>query len=69
MQALDVDFYVASAHKLCGPTGVGMLYGKEEWLNKLPPYQGGGEMIEEVTFETFPQGSTPARVLPEGSLG
>ncbi|MEH6679662.1 MAG: cysteine desulfurase [Sediminicola sp.] len=51
MQLLDVDFYVASAHKLCGPTGVGMLYGKEEWLNKLPPYQGGGEMIAEVTFE------------------
>ena len=51
VQALDVDFYVASAHKLCGPTGVGMLYGKEEWLQKLPPYQGGGEMIETVTFE------------------
>ncbi|MFA5296918.1 MAG: cysteine desulfurase [Lutibacter sp.] len=51
LQALDVDFYVASAHKLCGPTGVGILYGKEEWLNKLPPYQGGGEMIKEVTFE------------------
>jgi len=51
VQALDVDFYVASAHKLCGPTGVGLLYGKEEWLNKLPPYQGGGEMIETVTFE------------------
>lgn len=51
MQALDVDFYVASAHKLCGPTGVGILYGKEVWLNKLPPYQGGGEMIKEVTFE------------------
>ncbi|HEY9222194.1 MAG TPA: cysteine desulfurase [Lutibacter sp.] len=51
MQALDVDFYVASAHKLCGPTGVGILYGKEDWLNKLPPYQGGGEMIKEVTFE------------------
>jgi cysteine desulfurase/selenocysteine lyase len=51
VQELDVDFYVASAHKLCGPTGVGMLYGKEEWLNKLPPYQGGGEMIAEVTFE------------------
>jgi len=48
---LDVDFYVASAHKLCGPTGVGILYGKEEWLNKLPPYQGGGEMIKQVTFE------------------
>lgn len=51
LQALDVDFYVASAHKLCGPTGVGLLYGKEEWLNKLPPYQGGGEMIDQVTFE------------------
>lgn len=51
VQALDVDFYVCSAHKMCGPTGVGMLYGKEEWLNKLPPYQGGGEMIAEVTFE------------------
>ena len=51
VQALDVDFYVCSAHKICGPTGVGMLYGKEAWLNKLPPYQGGGEMIAEVTFE------------------
>jgi cysteine desulfurase/selenocysteine lyase len=51
VQALDVDFYVASAHKLCGPTGVGLLYGKEEWLQKLPPYQGGGEMIATVSFE------------------
>ena len=51
LQALDVDFYVASAHKMCGPTGMGMLYGKESWLKKLPPYQGGGEMIAEVTFE------------------
>ncbi|MFT5217257.1 MAG: cysteine desulfurase/selenocysteine lyase [Glaciecola sp.] len=51
VQALDADFYVVSAHKMCGPTGVGMLYGKEEWLNKLPPYQGGGEMIADVTFE------------------
>ena len=51
VQALNVDFYVASAHKLCGPTGVGILYGKQEWLEKLPPYQGGGEMIETVTFE------------------
>lgn len=50
-QSLDVDFYVASAHKVCGPTGVGFLYGKQEWLEKLPPYQGGGEMIETVTFE------------------
>tara|TARA_Y100001935_G_C17275092_1_gene494208 strand:+ start:258 stop:1475 length:1218 start_codon:yes stop_codon:yes gene_type:complete len=51
LQKLDVDFYTVSAHKLCGPTGIGMLYGKEKWLNKLPPYQGGGEMIDEVTFE------------------
>lgn len=51
VQELDVDFYVASAHKMCGPTGVGVLYGKEEWLKKLPPYQGGGEMIATVTFE------------------
>ncbi len=51
VQELDVDFYVCSAHKICGPTGVGMLYGKEDWLKKLPPYQGGGEMIAEVTFE------------------
>jgi cysteine desulfurase/selenocysteine lyase len=51
VQKLDVDFYVASAHKMCGPTGVGMLYGKEELLNALPPYQGGGEMIDQVTFE------------------
>ena len=51
VQALDVDFYVTSAHKICGPTGVGMLYGKQEWLEKLPPYQGGGEMIATVSFE------------------
>ncbi|HET8753732.1 MAG TPA: cysteine desulfurase [Salinimicrobium sp.] len=51
VQALDADFYTVSAHKMCGPTGVGMLYGKEEWLEKLPPYQGGGEMIATVTFE------------------
>lgn len=50
-QKLDVDFYVTSAHKMCGPTGVGILYMKEKWGNKLPPYQGGGEMIAEVTFE------------------
>ena len=49
--ALDCDFYVTSAHKMCGPTGIGMLYGKEKWLEKLPPYQGGGEMIDQVTFE------------------
>lgn len=51
VQALDCEFYVFSGHKMCGPTGTGVLYGKEEWLNKLPPYQGGGEMIKEVTFE------------------
>lgn len=51
VQELDADYYVTSAHKLCGPTGVGMLYGKGELLNKLPPYQGGGEMIATVTFE------------------
>ncbi len=51
VQKLDVDFYTVSAHKICGPTGIGMLYGKESWLEKLPPYQGGGEMIAEVTFE------------------
>jgi cysteine desulfurase/selenocysteine lyase len=50
-QRLNVDFYVTSAHKICGPTGVGLLYGKKEWLEKLPPYQGGGEMIETVTFK------------------
>ena len=51
VQALDVDYYVTSAHKLCGPTGIGMLYGKESALRRLPPSQGGGEMIAEVTFE------------------
>lgn len=51
VQALDIDYYVTSAHKLCGPTGVGMLYGKTELLRALPPYQGGGEMIATVTFE------------------
>lgn len=51
VQALDCDFYAFSGHKMCGPTGTGVLYGKEEWLHKLPPYQGGGEMIKEVTFE------------------
>ena len=50
VQDLDCDFYAFSGHKTCGPTGSGILYGKEAWLNKLPPYQGGGEMIKEVTF-------------------
>ncbi len=51
VQALNCDFYVFSGHKICGPTGVGILYGKEAWLHKLPPYQGGGEMIATVSFE------------------
>ncbi|MGB5172720.1 aminotransferase class V-fold PLP-dependent enzyme [Eudoraea sp.] len=51
VKALNVDFYTLSGHKVCGPTGIGVLYGKEEWLKKLPPYQGGGEMISEVTFQ------------------
>ena len=59
VEELDVDFYVASAHKICGPTGVGMLYGKEKWLNRLPPYQGGGEMIAEVSFEKTPYADLP----------
>ena len=59
VQALDVDFYVFSGHKLYGPTGIGILYGKEELLNEMPPYQGGGDMIETVTFE-----KTTYNVLP-----
>lgn len=51
VQELDVDFYVFSAHKAYGPTGIGVLYGKEKWLDKMPPYQGGGEMIQSVSFE------------------
>lgn len=51
VQKLDCDFFVFSGHKMYGPTGIGVLYGKEEWLEKLPPYQGGGEMIEHVSFE------------------
>ena len=51
VKQLDADFYLASPHKMCGPTGIGILYGKQQWLNKLPPYQGGGEMIDQVTFE------------------
>ena len=51
LSEIDVDYYVASSHKLCGPTGVGFLYGKSELLEELPPYQGGGEMISSVTFE------------------
>ena len=51
VQDLDCDFFAFSGHKIYGPTGVGVLYGKEEWLDRLPPYQGGGEMIESVSFE------------------
>ncbi len=51
VQDLDCDFFAFSGHKIYGPTGIGVLYGKEEWLDKLPPYQGGGEMIESVSFE------------------
>lgn len=51
VQALDVDFYAFSSHKVYGPTGIGVLYGKEKWLDKMPPYQGGGEMIQHVSFE------------------
>lgn len=61
LQDLDVDFYTTSAHKLCGPTGIGMLYGKEKWLEKLPPYQGGGEMISEVTFDKTTYAEIPQK--------
>ena len=59
MQKLDADFYCFSSHKMYGPTGVGVLYGKEEILNTLPPYQGGGEMIKEVSFEKTTYASLP----------
>lgn len=59
VKALDADFYVFSGHKIYGPTGIGILYGKEKWLNAMPPYQGGGEMIDKVTFE-----KTTYNVLP-----
>lgn len=51
VQDLDADFYCFSSHKMYGPTGIGVLYGKEQWLNDMPPYHGGGEMIDKVTFE------------------
>ena len=59
VQALDVDFYAFSSHKMYGPTGMGVLYGKEAWLEKLPPYQGGGEMIREVTLERTTYNTLP----------
>lgn len=51
VQDLDCEFFAFSGHKIYGPTGIGVLYGKEEWLDRMPPYQGGGEMIESVSFE------------------
>ncbi len=59
VRALDCDFFAFSGHKMYGPTGVGALYGKEEWLDRLPPYQGGGEMIESVSFEKTTFGRLP----------
>ena len=59
VKALDCDFLVFSSHKIYGPTGVGVLYGKEKWLNALPPYQGGGEMISTVSFEKTTYNTLP----------
>jgi cysteine desulfurase/selenocysteine lyase len=59
VQSLDCDFYTFSGHKIYGPTGIGVLYGKEKWLSELPPYQGGGDMVDRVTFE-----NTTYNVLP-----
>jgi cysteine desulfurase/selenocysteine lyase len=59
VQELDCDFYAFSAHKMCGPTGFGILYGKEEWLEKMPPYRGGGDMIDKVTFEKTTYNTLP----------
>ncbi len=61
VKKLDVDFYSFSGHKLFGPTGIGVLYGKSKWLNQMPPYQGGGEMIKEVTFEKTTYNDAPLR--------
>ncbi len=61
VQALDVDFYAFSGHKMFGPTGIGVLYGKREWLESMPPYQGGGEMIETVSFEATSYARLPYR--------
>ena len=61
VQNLDCDFYCFSAHKMYGPTGIGILYGKEHWLEKLPPYQGGGDMIEKVTFEKTTYNKPPLK--------
>ena len=61
VQALDCDFFVCSAHKMYGPTGIGLLYGKQQWLNQLPPYQGGGEMIEHVRWSGTTYNELPYR--------
>lgn len=61
VKKLDVDFYCFSGHKVFGPTGIGILYGKTKWLNQMPPYQGGGEMIKEVTFEKTTYNDPPLR--------
>ena len=61
MQELDADFYVVTGHKLYGPTGIGLLYGKSKWLDILPPYEGGGEMIETVTLDTVTYNTPPHR--------
>jgi cysteine desulfurase/selenocysteine lyase len=61
LQALDCDFFACSGHKMLGPSGVGILYGKETWLDRMPPYQGGGDMIEQVTFERTTFASLPSK--------
>ena len=61
VRKLDCDFYVCSGHKMYGPTGIGVLYGKEEWLDRLPPYQGGGEMIDHVSFDKTPFEKPPLK--------
>ncbi len=61
MQELDADFYIVTGHKLYGPTGIGLLYGKSKWLDILPPYEGGGEMIETVTLDTVTYNTPPHR--------
>lgn len=74
VQELDADFYVFSGHKMFGPTGIGILYGKEKWLNEMPPYHGGGEMIKTVTFEKTTYNELPFKFEAgtpdiEGSIG
>ncbi len=61
VQSMDCDFYVFSGHKIYGPTGIGVLYGKEKWLSELPPYQGGGDMVDKVTFERTTYNELPFR--------